>query len=191
MAIVCFALLCARLGLAGSSTGSLNPVSTPLGATKPGTNTPRLPSHVRVQAARRAEFAREFPEQAAMEAEAREVFDEFDVRAPGLPQWPPPACTSTSISTRVPARTVANPIARRPNISESHRETRVLERPFSTPLRHTKGYSRVLRAEDAPPRPRGAGTAPAACPARAPRSRAASPPAARRRRTPCPGRGAA
>ena len=39
---------------------------------------------MRVQAARRAEFARDFPEQAAMEAEAREVFDEFDVRAPGL-----------------------------------------------------------------------------------------------------------
>ena len=54
------------------------------------------------------------------------------------------ACTSTSISTRVPARTLANPIARRPNISESHSETRVLEYPFSTPFRHTKGYVRVL-----------------------------------------------
>ena len=41
------------------------------------------------------------------------------------------ACTSTStISTRVPARTLANPIARRLNISESHSETRVLEYPF-------------------------------------------------------------
>ena len=27
------------------------------------------------------------------------------------------------LSTRVPARTLANPIARRPNISESHSET--------------------------------------------------------------------
>ena len=56
------------------------------------------------------------------------------------------ACTSTSISisTRVPARPLANPIARRPNISESHSETRVLEYPFSTPFRHTKGYLRVL-----------------------------------------------
>ena len=43
------------------------------------------------------------------------------------------ACTSTGISTRVPARTLANPIARRPNIRESHSETRVLEYPFSSP----------------------------------------------------------
>ena len=50
------------------------------------------------------------------------------------------ACTSTSISTRVPARTLANPTARRPNMSESHSETRVLEYPFNTP----KGCSRVL-----------------------------------------------
>ena len=33
------------------------------------------------------------------------------------------------VSTRVPALTLANPIARRPNISESHSETRVLEYP--------------------------------------------------------------
>ena len=32
----------------------------------------------------------------------------------------------------------------RPNISESHSETRVLEYPFSTTFRHTKGYLRVL-----------------------------------------------
>ena len=33
----------------------------------------------------------------------------------------------------------------RPNISESHSETRVLEYPFSTPFRHANGYSRVLK----------------------------------------------
>ena len=33
---------------------------------------------------------------------------------------------TTSVSTRVPARTLANPMARRPSISESHSETRVL-----------------------------------------------------------------
>ena len=48
-------------------------------------------------------------------------------------------CTSTSISTRVPARTLANPIARRPNMSESYSETRVLEYPFSTPFDIQKG----------------------------------------------------
>ena len=54
------------------------------------------------------------------------------------------ACTSTSISTRVPAQTLANPIARRPNFSEPHSETRVLEYPFRAHFTHTKGYSRVL-----------------------------------------------
>ena len=48
----------------------------------------------------------------------------------------------------VPARTLANTIARRPNISESHSETRVLEYSFSTPFFRTKGYLRVLRAEE-------------------------------------------
>ena len=37
-----------------------------------------------------------------------------------------------TVSTRVPARALANPMAGRPNISESHSETRVLEYPFST-----------------------------------------------------------
>ena len=46
-------------------------------------------------------------------------------------------------STRVPAQTLANPIARRPNISESHSQTRVLEYPFSAPFLYTKGYLRV------------------------------------------------
>ena len=54
-----------------------------------------------------------------------------------------PASSSISIGTRVPARTLKHPIARRPNMSESHIETRVLEYPFSTPpFPHTKWYSK-------------------------------------------------
>ena len=41
-------------------------------------------------------------------------------------------------------------------MSESHRETRVLEYPFSTPFLHTKGYSRVLSGGlDGPRKPAG------------------------------------
>ena len=50
-----------------------------------------------------------------------------------------PATTYPSFSTRVPARALAHPIARRPNISESHSETRVFVYQFSTPFRHTRG----------------------------------------------------
>ena len=47
-------------------------------------------------------------------------------------------------------------------MSESHCETRVVEYPFSTPLSHSKGYLRVLRAEDGPVRsvPRACGSPP-------------------------------
>ena len=62
--------------------------------------------------------------------------------------WDPPYVGA--VSTRVLARTLANSIARCPNISETHSETRVLEYPFSTPFIHTKWYWRVLRAEDGP-----------------------------------------
>ena len=74
------------------------------------------------------------------------------------------ACTSTSICTRVPARTLAHPITRRPSMSESHSEMRVLEYPSSTPFSNTKGYLRVLRyPEDGPTPASGALLSGAAC----------------------------
>ena len=58
------------------------------------------------------------------------------------PARPRPAPAPALVLSRVPARTLANPIARRPNMSESHSETRVLEHPFSPPFRQ---YKRVLK----------------------------------------------